>query len=222
MQFKLDPEKVPELFQTFGLTWEHVQQSEHGELGGIIVFVDHIVVTTVKNTASQFSTGEFYTKRRAISSKIFEGLTKVLEPMGIMVFQFQLRNLALPEKVDEQVDANAVEWQTRKMAEFEQLTRMAKAAITVINRTAAADASVTIMGKQATGFLQYETVKAQMLEWSTYQETDRYKLLQAATTTPGDMTDRQLLYFQWLDAWRDSEADLLTLNTEQNLKLTRH
>ena len=52
-------------------------------------------------------------------------------------------------------------------------------------------------------------------------ETINYKELQAALTGTDNvaMTDRQLLYFQWLDAWRDADANVLLLNTNDNLKI---
>jgi hypothetical protein len=51
-------------------------------------------------------------------------------------------------------------------------------------------------------------------------ETDNYKELQAGLTSGGSvMTDRQLLYYQWLDAWRDADANALIVNSNHNLKI---
>lgn len=228
VQFRLNQKKIRStIFPEFGVPFGNrqscnkVENTVRCELPKLLNFFDNTIISVAKNTVAQFTTGDFYDKRRLIRAKIEEEVTKVLEPRGIIIFAFQLRQVTLSAPVDAQITQNAVTWQSRKTAEFEQLTRSAQSLIKVISSTAEADASVIIMNSTAAGYKKYEYTKSDMLLAQTQAETDSYRDIQAAITSDGNaLTDRQLLYYQWLDAWRNAPADALVIDGSDNVKLT--
>ncbi|MGB8700600.1 MAG: prohibitin family protein [Thermosynechococcaceae cyanobacterium] len=91
--YRLDPAKAREVYQTIGTEYDQV------------ILVPQFR-SLIRNSSAQFDAIALYTsQRQALSQQLRDDLHKILAPKGILVEDTPLRNVVLPENVQNSVQA---------------------------------------------------------------------------------------------------------------------
>ncbi len=146
--FQVVPERAPEIRKTVGRN-----------------YVDRLVVPYFRNAlrdvVSGFPVKTIYAEvgRKAIAEKIREFLREILEPRGIRVVDVLLRDVRLPQRYKESIEAklNAEQRVAQKQFELEQAKKDAE--IEVARARGAAQAQKIVRATLSDSYLQYLWIK---------------------------------------------------------------
>ncbi len=109
IQYSLTPEKAADAIATLGLNWE--EKTIHPNIRDV-----------VRSVVGNFKAEELPTKRDEIAAHITQGMQKAIEKIKnqpIVLNSIQLRNIALPEKVKEQIERVQIANQEAERAKYE-------------------------------------------------------------------------------------------------------
>ncbi len=109
IQYSLAPEKAADAIATLGLNWE--EKTIHPNIRDV-----------VRSVVGNFKAEELPTKRDEIAAHITQGMQKAIEKIKgqpIAVNSIQLRNIALPEKVKEQIERVQIANQEAERTKYE-------------------------------------------------------------------------------------------------------
>ena len=107
LQYRVDPEQIFKIYMTYGNDEKAI--------------LTRIVLDVVSDTATGYTSNDFFTKRSIIQQAIFSDLqTKVLELTWHEVVFFQLRGLSLPASYEHEIETTEVKGQDILKAQAEQ------------------------------------------------------------------------------------------------------
>ncbi len=144
--FQVMPDKAPELRKT---------------VGGQRQYIDSLVVPYFRNAVRDVVAGypvkNIYSEqgRKEIAGKIREFLTRNLEPRGIMVVDVLLRDVKLPARFKDSIEAKLTAEQRVQQKQFELEQARKEAEIEVARAEGAAKAQKIIRETLSDSYLQY-------------------------------------------------------------------
>jgi regulator of protease activity HflC (stomatin/prohibitin superfamily) len=146
--YKIDPVKAGEIYETIGLEYEDK-------------IVRPAVRTAIRDITSRFTTEDIYSEKRPqVTAAIQEDTKGVLEERGIISEKVLVRNVALPDKVRDAIDAKlAAEQEARKM-EFVLQKAEKEAEVKVVEAKGIARAQEIINRTLTSKYLQHEAIQA--------------------------------------------------------------
>ena len=146
--YKILPNKAGEIYETIGLDYEDK-------------ILRPAVRTVIRNVTSQFTTEDIYAEKRPqVTAAIQETGVAMLEERGIICEKVLVRNVSLPDKVRDAIDAKlAAEQDARKM-EFVLQKAEKQAEVKVVEAGGIAKAQAIINRTLTTKYLQHEAIDA--------------------------------------------------------------
>lgn len=116
--------------------------------------------TTIRDTVSQYTVKELYVKRSAISSKIFEDAKRELNKKYILLDNVMLRDIKLPENIENAVQMKIKAQQDAEAAEYRKQKAIKDAEIKVEEAKGIAKAQAIINRTLTPNYLQHEAIQA--------------------------------------------------------------
>lgn len=115
---------------------------------------------TVRNTISRFSATRIYLDRETLSEQLTTDAQKQLKPRYAILEELQLRNIILPQRVEDAIIAKIEKQQVAEAMEFEKLKKEKEAEIRVIEAKGIAGAQKIINSTLTSAYLQHEAIEA--------------------------------------------------------------
>jgi regulator of protease activity HflC (stomatin/prohibitin superfamily) len=146
--FQVEPKSAPQIRKTVG--WD---------------YVDRLVIPYFRNglrdVVSGYQVKNIYAEegRREISAKLRDFLKKNLEPRGIRVVDVLLRDVKLPEKFRESIEAKLTAEQKVQQKSFELEQARKDAEIEIARAEGAAQAQEIVRSTLSDSYLQYLWIK---------------------------------------------------------------
>ncbi len=146
--YKILPNKAGEIYETIGLDYEDK-------------ILRPAIRTVIRDVTSQFTTEDIYSEKRPqVTVAIQETGVAMLEERGIICEKVLVRNVSLPDKVRDAIDAKlAAEQDARKM-EFVLQKAEKQAEVKVVEAGGIAKAQAIINRTLTTKYLQHEAIDA--------------------------------------------------------------
>ncbi len=146
--FQIQPEKAPELRRTVG-------RDIYNPL--IIPYLR----SSIRDVVSAYAVKNIYseTGRKEISTRIRDYLREQLGPRGITIVDLLLRDVQLPQRFKESIEAKLTAEQKAEQKEFELQQAVKDAEIEVARARGAAQAQTIIRGTLSGSYLQYLWIK---------------------------------------------------------------
>ncbi len=146
--FQIQPEKAPELRKTVG-------RDIYNPL--IIPYLR----SSIRDVVSAYAVKNIYSElgRKEISSRIRDYLREQLGPRGITIVDLLLRDVQLPQRFKESIEAKLTAEQKAEQKEFELQQAVKDAEIEVARARGAAQAQTIIRGTLSGSYLQYLWIK---------------------------------------------------------------
>ena len=146
--YKILPNKAGEIYETIGLDYEDK-------------ILRPAIRTVIRDVTSQFTTEDIYAEKRPqVTTAIQEMGVEMLEERGIICEKVLVRNVSLPDKVRDAIDAKlAAEQDARKM-EFVLQKAEKQAEVKVVEAGGIAKAQAIINRTLTTKYLQHEAIDA--------------------------------------------------------------
>lgn len=120
-----------------------------------------IVRTGIRDMVAKYSANEIYSsKRQEIGNKIKERIIAQLEPKGISIDSVMIRKIALPNSVDEAIQAKLAAEQQSQAMDFKKVQAKKEADIQIITAKGQAAAQKIINSTLTTNFLQHKAIEA--------------------------------------------------------------
>ena len=142
--FRVEPHKAPELRKTIGRNYQ-----------------DTLVVPYIRNgvrdVVSGYQVKNIYSEkgRKEIADRILAYLVENLGPRGIVVEDVLLRDIVLPDRFKESIEAKLTAEQRAEQKKFELAQAKSDAEIEVARAEGAAQAQEIIRATLSEGYLQY-------------------------------------------------------------------
>jgi regulator of protease activity HflC (stomatin/prohibitin superfamily) len=146
--FQVEPSQAPQIRKTVG--WNYVDQ-----------LITPYFRNAVRDVVSGYPVKNIYTEagRREIAGKIHEFLRKTLEPRGITVVDVLLRDVKLPTKFRESIEAKLTAEQKVQQKQFELDQARKDAEIEIARAEGAAKAQEIVRSTLSDSYLQYLWIK---------------------------------------------------------------
>ena len=146
--YKILPNKAGEIYETIGLDYEDK-------------ILRPAVRTVIRDVTAQFTTEDIYAEKRPqVTAAIQEMGVAMLEERGIICEKVLVRNVSLPDKVRDAIDAKlAAEQDARKM-EFVLQKAEKQAEVKVVEAGGIAKAQAIINRTLTTKYLQHKAIDA--------------------------------------------------------------
>jgi len=146
--FQVQPGHAPQIRKTVG--WNYVDQ-----------LITPYFRNAVRDVVSGYPVKNIYTEagRREIAGKIHEFLRKTLEPRGITVVDVLLRDVKLPTKFRESIEAKLTAEQKVQQKQFELDQAKKDAEIEIARAKGAAKAQEIVRSTLSDSYLQYLWIK---------------------------------------------------------------
>ena len=146
--YKIDPVKAGEIYEKIGLEYEDK-------------IVRPAVRTVIRDITSRFTTEDIYSEKRPqVTAAIQEDTEKMLEERGIICEKVLVRNVALPDKVRDAIDAKLAAEQEALKMEFVLKKAEKEAEVKVVEARGIAQAQQIINRTLTTKYLQHEAIQA--------------------------------------------------------------
>lgn len=146
--FKVDPTQAPKIRKSIGQN-----------------FVDILVIPYLRNTIRDVVSGymvkDIYSEkgRKNIADSALRSLRAALEPQGIMVLDVLLRDVQLPTKFKESIEAKLSAEQLAEQKNFEHEQALIEAKIEVTRARGAAQAQEIVRSTLSDSYLHYLWIK---------------------------------------------------------------
>jgi regulator of protease activity HflC (stomatin/prohibitin superfamily) len=106
LQYKIDPQKVGEMYQNIGTQEEDIIISRFRSI--------------VRQTTASYESGAIYgEKRQELTQRLHQEVSKNLNPLGFIVEETLLRNVELPEKIQAAIQQKLEAQQQSEQLDFE-------------------------------------------------------------------------------------------------------
>ncbi len=116
--------------------------------------------TTIRNTVSQYTVKQLYVKRSDISSKIYQDAKVELYKKYVLLDNVMLRDIKLPQNIENAVQMKIKAQQDAEAAEFKKLKAIKDAEIKVEEAKGIAKAQSIINRTLTPNYLQHEAIAA--------------------------------------------------------------
>jgi regulator of protease activity HflC (stomatin/prohibitin superfamily) len=148
IQFKVQPELAPAIRVAVG--WDYMN-----------VLLLPVFRSTLRDVVSGYPVKRVYSEqgRSEIAGKILEILKRKLEPQGFIVQDVLLRDVKLPQKFRDSIEAKLTAEQRVQQAEFELQQAKKEAEIEVARARGAAEAQEIVRSTLSDSYLQYLWIK---------------------------------------------------------------
>ena len=148
LQFQVVPEKAPVIRKTIG--WDYMN-----------TFVLPVFRSTLRDVVAGFPVKRVYSQegRTEIADNILEVLKGKLEPRGFIVVDVLLRDVKLPARFKESIEAKLTAEQRVQQKQFELEQAVKDAEIEVARARGAAEAQKIVRSTLSDSYLQYLWIK---------------------------------------------------------------
>jgi regulator of protease activity HflC (stomatin/prohibitin superfamily) len=146
--FRVEPTMAPFLRKTVG--WNYINKL-------IVPYFRN----SIRDVVSGYEVKSIYTEtgRKEIAQKVNEFLTKNLTPQGVIIVDVLLRDVKLPTRFKESIEAKLTAEQVVQQKQFELEQAKKEAEIEVARATGAAEAQLIVSDTLNAKYLQYLWIK---------------------------------------------------------------
>ena len=113
----------------------------------------------VRNTISKFSATRIYLEREELSIQLATDAQRELKSRYAVLEELQLRNIVLPQRVEEAIIAKIEKQQVAEAMEFEKIKKIKEAEIRIVEAKGIADSQKIINSTLTSAYLQHEAIE---------------------------------------------------------------
>ena len=145
VRYQLKPEKAAWIYQRIGGPNEYKR-----------VLIRPTSRTVIRNVVAQYSAEEVYgSKREEVQAQIFKRIKEEFEPLGFICHAVLLRNVDLPDQVEQAIQQKIAQQETIERKKFEVEVEKQEAERKRIEAQALAEAQQIIAGSLTAEYLQW-------------------------------------------------------------------
>ena len=147
---KVDLERLEDIYRNIAKSYEEMD----------IKRITPTLRDVIRNTASKFEANLIYKEREKLAIMLREDATIALGEAFILLDDLKLRNIVLPQKVEDQINEKLAAQQSAEAMEFEKLKAEKEAEIRIIDARSIAESQKIINSTLSRNYLQHEAIQA--------------------------------------------------------------